>query len=154
MGPELVGRPIQADALTPVTDVSWNDVQQFMSRMTYGNIDLTREPLRMTEADTTDIQLTLTADASYSHKVSGRVTNLAANVEATVILVNGPISLSGPVASDGSFEISNVPSGNYNIRVSTTAIGGPGTHLTLTSLTGQRITVAADDLNNIAVQIP
>jgi hypothetical protein len=96
--------------------------------LTFGNVDLTRAPVRVTEAlNTTEIKVVLTktrpAGLPPGVKVSGRVTNwtivpLTLNALTQVIDRVRPEEVANPVAyvtprADGSFEFEGVPRGRY-----------------------------------------
>jgi hypothetical protein len=98
----------------------------YLKSMTYGDVDLTRNPLTLeTDRADTDIRIVLTktrpADTPPGVKVSGRITDWKVGRATLPLMVLNPAG-TFEVADvspkdDGSFEIDDVPPGEYAIRL-------------------------------------
>jgi hypothetical protein len=125
----------------------------YLKSMTFGNVDLTRAPLTLTEAlTTTEIKVVLTktrpAGIPSGVKVSGRVTHqvpLVLSALTRVIDQVHPEDVPNAVATmtpreDGSFEVQGVPPGRYLL--------GTGAKGLMT------VDVAGSDVTNLELNVP
>jgi len=98
----------------------------YVRSMTYGSSELLREDLDVKEGESPDIfvSLGIARPDSNGVRVAGRVTlqrvNALRKPERVVLITSSSrrntALLEAPVAADGSFEFSGVPSGTYNLE--------------------------------------
>lgn len=125
----------------------------YLKSVTFGNMDLSKSPLTLTEAlDSTEIKVVLTktrpSDMSKGVRVGGRVTRqtpLVLNAVTPVIDKTHPGDVINPVAFvtprlDGSFQIEDVPPGRYTLGPST----GKGSVI---------LDIAASDVTNLELDL-
>jgi hypothetical protein len=115
---------------------------------TYGDTDLTRNPLKVTAADNTEIRLVLSTPDRPPVKVSGRVAGLEmADFPVRVTLQSGiyPQPMVTRPAADGTFEFPEVFPGEYSVRIP---------DLDVRNTPAIPITAGDSDVRNIELKLP
>jgi hypothetical protein len=123
-----------------------------LKTFTYGTTDLSKDPLKVTSSDSSEIRMTFapTSQGTWA-KVSGRVVGLSSNatpVPASVAMNNPSFltPLTTPVRADGTFEFVKVYSGNYQARLIGT-IANVG-------VSNLEVNVAGSDITNLEFVVP
>jgi len=117
---------------------------------TYGNVDLTRDPLRITMTDSSELRLTLSAPDNAPLRVKGRIAGFEALDSPRPVRVTLGTSsffkmLTTSAAVDGSFEFPEVFPGTYTVRAE-----GSG----LPNVSSAFIAVSDSDVNNVELTLP
>jgi len=127
--------------------------------VTYGSMDLLKNPIRVSATDTAELKITLDSTPVTLVKVSGRVVGLGAAVPVGTVTLAGSSSivtdangvssivssgsLDTPLNPDGTFVFPKVIAGNYTARFS-----GPG-------ISGSTAVVVADkEISGVEIALP
>jgi hypothetical protein len=93
-----------------------------LKSFTYGSVDLLRDPLRVSSADSSSLLLTFAADPGSWANVSGRVTGVDPTARTYRVQLTDPRDLLAVVQPDGSFSFGKVLRGNHTMSL--TSLGG------------------------------
>jgi hypothetical protein len=112
--------------------------------LTYGSVDLLRNPLKVAGADSSELVLTFAAEPHSWVNVSGRVTGIDPSARKYRLAMTGLQQKEIPLQSDGSFEFTNVLRGSHNLNL--TAAGGIPV--------SKSIVVVDKDMNDVEIAAP
>jgi hypothetical protein len=90
--------------------------------LTYGSVDLLRNPLKIASADSSELVLTFAAELHSWVNVSGRVTGIDPSARKYRLAMTGLQQKEIPLQPDGSFEFTNVLRGSHYLNL--TSSGG------------------------------
>jgi hypothetical protein len=108
-----------------------------LKSFTYGSTDLSRDPLNIVTADSSQLLLTFAAAPGSWAKVSGRITGIDPKARTYQVSIPGLRPLQANVQPDGSFSFEKVLRGNYTMSL--TSLGGIPASKPI-AVTGQDIT--------------
>jgi hypothetical protein len=90
--------------------------------LTYGSLDLLRNPMKIAGTDSSELVLTFAAEPYSWVKVSGRVTGIDLSARKYRLAMTGLQPKEVQLQPDGSFEFTDVLRGSHNLNL--TSLGG------------------------------
>jgi len=115
-----------------------------LASFTYGAIDLLKNPLRVTSADTAELRVTFDVAEVKAVNVSGRVNGLLTTQGVRVVLMSPSLgSTEASINPDGSFAFQKVMPGNYIVRLSLSGLSA-----------GTTLRVSDRDVTDMVINYP
>ncbi len=122
----------------------------------YGTTDLLKDTLKVTEADSAELAITLGVASSVPwYNVNGRVTGLTNPLGVRLVLTGAALGspIEAPLGADGSFIFSKLLPGSYTARVSLSGLREVGSSFSVTNKDVTGVTISIPQRYVIAGQV-